>query len=349
MAITIGTRLGAYEIVGLLGQGGMGEVYRATDTRLNRAVAIKVLAPHLAGRGEMKQRFEREAQTIAGLNHPNIAALHNFEESAGELFLVMELVEGETLADRIRRGPLPAREALQFAQQIAEAVEAAHEKGIVHRDLKPANIKITPDGKVKVLDFGLAKVLETAPATANSNSPTLSLAATNAGVILGTAAYMSPEQAKGLAADTESDVFSFGCILYEMLSGRQAFHADTVPEILAAVLMREPDWGALPANLHPRIHEILRRCLDKNRRERWRAMADVRIEIQRILADPQGATSRAGNYREREPLWKRAVPIAVAVALTCVITVAAVWNLRPSVPSTSVTRFSFVLPDGQTL
>ena len=217
MGVTIGTQLGSYEITALLGKGGMGEVYRAKDAKLKREVAIKILPEEFSRDHDRASRFQREAEVLASLNHSNIAAIYDLQEAGGRRFLVLELVEGETLADRIARGPVPVDEALQIAKQICEAFEAAHEKGIVHRDLKPANVKITPEGKLKVLDFGLAKAMETGPAGATmANSPTLSMAATNAGVILGTAAYMSPEQARGKGIDKRSDIWAFGCVLYEM-------------------------------------------------------------------------------------------------------------------------------------
>src|SRR5262245_53749345 len=253
MPLTIGSRLGSHEITALLGKGGMGEVYRARDTKLKRDVAIKVLPDEFSRDGDRVNRFQREAQVLASLNHPNIAGIYDLQHIGETRFLVMELVEGETLADRIKRGPLPVEEALQIGKSICEALEAAHEKGIVHRDLKPANVKITPEDTVKVLDFGLAKAFETVPGKVASNSPTLlSAAATNGGMLLGTAGYMSPEQAKGQDADQRSDIFSFGCVLYEMLTGRQIFQAETVAETMAAVLMREPDLKALLANLNPK-------------------------------------------------------------------------------------------------
>jgi serine/threonine-protein kinase len=248
----------------------MGEVYRAHDTKLNRDVAIKVLPDVFANDPERVARFHREAQSVAALNHPNIAAIYDLEETHGAKFLVLELVEGETLADLLRRGPLPLDETLNVAHQICEALEAAHEKGVIHRDLKPANVKVTPEGKVKVLDFGLAKALDSAPASSNlSFSPTLSLGATQAGVVLGTAAYMSPEQARGSNTDARSDIFSFGCVLFEMLTGRAVFDGDTVSDVLASVLKSDPDFDLLPDNLNPRIRDLLRRCLEKNPRRRW--------------------------------------------------------------------------------
>src|SRR5437667_5254041 len=244
----IGTRLAHFQITAHLGSGGMGEVYQATDAKLGRSVAIKLLPEAFARDTERVARFEREARVLASLNHPNIAAIYGLEQSGERKFLVMELVDGETLAERITRGPIPVEESLEIAKQICEALESAHEKGIVHRDLKPANVKIMADGKVKVLDFGLAKAMEPNAASATlSNSPTLSMAATNAGIILGTAAYMSPEQAKGRRIDRRTDIFAFGCVLYEMLTGRPAFDGDDVPEILGAILKSEPDWSRLPA------------------------------------------------------------------------------------------------------
>jgi len=240
MPVTVGTRFGSYEIQSLLGAGGMGEVYRAHDARLGRTIAIKVLPDALASDPDRLARFEREAKVLASLSHPHIAALYGFEEAEGRHLLVMELVEGETLAERLLRGPMTVDEALESAQQIADALESAHEKGIVHRDLKPANVKIASDGRVKVLDFGLARLPEkdqTASSLNVTNSPTLNALATQAGVILGTAGYMSPEQAKGALADHRSDMFSFGAVLYEMLTGRRAFHAETAAETMAAVLM----------------------------------------------------------------------------------------------------------------
>ena len=247
MSLAPRTRLGPYEITAQIGVGGMGEVYRATDTNLKRAVAIKVLPESMAADTDRLARFQREAEVLASLNHPNIAQLYGLEKSAGITALVMELVEGSTLADRIAQGPIPLEEALPIARQITEALEAAHDQGIIHRDLKPANIKIRPDGTVKVLDFGLAKAFEPAGAIDASQSPTItSPAMTRLGVILGTAVYMSPEQARGKPVDKRTDIWAFGCVLCEMLTGRAVFAGDTVSDTIAAVLEREPDWSAVP-------------------------------------------------------------------------------------------------------
>ena len=337
----IGNKLGHYEIESSLGSGGMGEVYQARDIRLGRNVAVKVLPEAFAKDPERIARFEREAKVLAALNHSNIAALHGFEQSGETHFLVMELVEGETLATRISRGPIPAEEALAIAHQIAEALEAAHEKGIVHRDLKPANVKITPEGKVKVLDFGLAKAMESAPAYANlSNSPTLSVMATNAGMILGTAAYMSPEQARGENTDARSDVFSFGCVLYEMLTGRQGFQGRTVSDILASVLARDVDFSLLPQRLNSKIPQLIRRAVEKEPKRRWQAVGDMRVELEATRANPyeEAVVSR--------PLWKRAIPIVVTAVVVAAATAAVMSNLRTTKPA-GLTRFSFVIPEGQ--
>ena len=341
------TRLGTYEIEGLLGVGGMGEVYAARDKRLGRSVAVKVLPEAFQQDPERVSRFEREAKVLASLNHANIATLHGLEESEGKHFLVMELVQGETLAERIRRGPVPVEDALRLARQITEALEAAHEKGIVHRDLKPANVKVTPEDRIKVLDFGLAKAMQSAPVNAAlSNSPTLTMAATQAGIILGTAAYMSPEQAKGLEADHRSDVFSFGCVLYEMLTGRPAYSGETVSEILAAVLIKEPDLTLLPANLNPRIAELLRRCMAKNPKQRWQATGDLRAEIDAIVVSPHSSQRTAAAATG--PSGKL---IAAVLGTAVVFSIAAGfigWSLRPPAAG-SVIRLPLVLPDDQKL
>ena len=295
--LNAGAKLGPYEITGTVGAGGMGEVYQAHDTKLGRDVAIKVLPEAFAHDPERLARFQREAKMLAALNHPNIATIHGLEQSGDTSYLVMELVSGETLADRVRRdGPVPVEEALAISKQIAEALEAAHEKGIIHRDLKPANVKVTPEGKVKVLDFGLAKAFEGDATNEDmGNSPTLSMAATMQGVILGTAAYMSPEQARGKAVDKRTDIWAFGCVVYELLTGKQAFHGEDTTEILASVVKSEPDWTALPANISPSIRVLLQRCLRKDRRQRTPDAATIRIEIEDAIAAPKdvGATQAA--------------------------------------------------------
>ena len=279
-----GTKLGHYKIGTLLGKGGMGEVWRAKDTKLGREVAIKTLPEEFAKDGDRLARFEREAKLLASLNHPNIAAIYGLEESNGTRFLVLELVEGDTLTDRLNRGAIPIEESLKLALQIADALKAAHENGVIHRDLKPANIKVTDDDNVKVLDFGLAKAFAgEQDEVAASNSPTLSMAATQQGMILGTAAYMSPEQAKGRTVDKRADVWAFGCVLYEMLTGRQSFGASDVTESLAAVIRAEPKWNTLPANLHPRLREVVERCLEKQVAKRFQDIGDVKVDIEKVL------------------------------------------------------------------
>jgi serine/threonine protein kinase len=282
----IGSRLAHYDISAHIGSGGMGDVYQATDLKLGRSVALKFLPEVLAKEKERAARFEREARVLAMLNHPHIAAIYGLEQSGERNFLVMEYVAGETLAQRIARGAMPIEEALKMGRQIAEALDAAHEKGIVHRDLKPANIKITPEGNVKVLDFGLAKALSIEAENPHlSNSPTM-LSASMPGTILGTAAYMSPEQAKGNVLDRRTDVFALGCVLYEMLTGSQAFSGNSVAEILTAVLKVEPDWNRLPNDTPAPIRRLLRRCLQKQPRRRLQTAADVRNELEDWQQEP---------------------------------------------------------------
>ena len=298
MALAPGTRIGPYEILAPLGAGGMGEVYRARDSRLGRDVAIKALPEGFARDPERLGRFEREAQTLASLSHPNIAAIHGLEEQGGVPHLVLELVEGESLAVRLQRGPLPTREALAIGVQIASAIEAAHERGITHRDLKPGNVMITATGVAKVLDFGLAKTDPLAASGADlTRSPTVAVlpGATVAGTILGTAAYMSPEQARGRSVDRRSDVWSFGCVLFECFTARAAFEGATVTDLLARILEREPDWALLPAGTPPRVREILRRCLRKEADERPRDIRDVRLE----LADIASGAAKGDTAREK--------------------------------------------------
>jgi Tol biopolymer transport system component len=323
----------------------MGEVYRATDTKLNRQVAIKVLPEIYASDPDRVARSHREAQAVAALNHTNIAAIYDLAESGPTKFLVLELIEGDTLADRIKRGPVPPEEALVIVKQILEALEVAHEKGICHRDLKPANVKLTPDGAVKVLDFGLAKFLQSSPSPPNmTHSPTLSVAGTYPGVILGTAGYMSPEQAKGYEADHRSDLFSVGCILYELLTGRQAFEGETASEILAGVLKSEADLTLLPPRLNPRLVELLRRCLEKNPKKRWHAAADVRVEIESVMGRAVIADEPRVVAAAPRPLWRRALPVAAGVLLGALAAGYAVWTLKPT-PARSVTRFRVTLPE----
>lgn len=347
MPLSSGDSLGPYRITALIGAGGMGRVYQAHDTALGRAVAIKVLPDEFKGDAERLARFAREAKALAALNHPHIATLYGMERHDTNHFLVMELIDGETLADRIRRGRVPTPEALLIARQIADALESAHERGIVHRDLKPANIKITPDDVVKVLDFGLAKAMDPAVGSEQSmneraNSPTLSAMATSAGIILGTAAYMSPEQAKGMPVDHRTDVFALGCVLFEMLAGRPAFDGETVTDVLASIVAREPEWNALPSHLDARVRRLLERCLAKSRRQRWQAIGDVRAEIELIASTPPGTTMVPPA---RLP-WRRAIVIAMTGVIAASIGAAATWRLQP-VPSASVMRSVFTLPDDQ--
>jgi serine/threonine protein kinase len=336
-----GTRLGPYQIAGVLGAGGMGEVYRARDTTLNRDVALKVLPEAVTFDVDRLARFKREAQLLAALNHPNIAAIYGFESSDTVQALVLELVEGPTLAERIALGPIPIGETLQIARQITDALEAAHEQGIVHRDLKPSNIKLRADGAVKVLDFGLAKALEpmSAAGVDVTGSPTITTPAmTGVGVILGTAAYMSPEQAKGRAADRRSDVWSFGCVIFEMLTGRRAFDGEDVSDTLATVLKDEPAWQHLPPSTPDSIQVLLRRCLQKDRKNRLRDVGDARLEIDAAISQPadRGASSR-------QPAIER----LVLLAALAVATVIAGWSMmrgpRPS-PSSPELRVDIATP-----
>jgi serine/threonine-protein kinase len=316
VSLTAGTRLGAYDVVGPLGAGGMGEVYRATDSRLKRQVALKILPEAVAADPERLARFQREAEVLASLNHPHIAALYGIEEAAGTQALVMELVEGATLAERIAEGPLPVDEALVLARQIAAALEAAHERGIVHRDLKPANIKIRDDGTVKVLDFGLAKLTERGAAGRvdsgdPSQSPTLtSPAMTEIGIILGTAAYMSPEQARGRAVDKRTDVWAFGAVLYEMLTGVRAFDGEDVTEMMASVVKSTPDWSALPASAPAHVVTLIQRCLEKDRNARIGDIAVARYLLTEA-GEPRANAATATTTRRTGPSWAIAVPLTL--------------------------------------
>ena len=338
----IGDTLSHYKVIEKIGQGGMGEVYRAEDTNLSREVAIKVLPEQFTQDPQRLARFEREAKLLAQLNHPNIAAIYGFEHSDSMHFLVLELVPGDTLQERVAKGPLPVEEALDICRQIAEGVEAAHEKGVIHRDLKPANVKVTPEGKVKILDFGLAKAFEAEPpVTDMSQSPTLTEEMTRAGVILGTAAYMSPEQAKGKPVDKRADVFAFGAVLYELLTGERAFEGETITETIAAVLKSEPDWNVLPAATPWRIQELLRRCLTKEPHDRLDGIANVRIEIKLALEEPRSASPGEVTSPTQVPLWQRAIPWTIAVLMTVMAGVG-FWSLTRPAPR-PITRFPLVL------
>jgi eukaryotic-like serine/threonine-protein kinase len=349
MTLPPGSRLGSYEITGPIGAGGMGEVYRARDSKLGRDVALKVLPQAFAREADRLARFQREAKVLASLNHPNIASIYGLEDSASTHALVMELVGGPTLADRIQQGPIPIEEALKIARQICEALEYAHERGIVHRDLKPANVKVTPDDAVKVLDFGLAKALEGDASSIDiSTSPTISRMATQAGVLLGTAAYMSPEQAKGKSVDRRADIWAFGCVLYEMLTGKIAFGGETVTDTLAAVIKEEPDWSQLPAATPMRVRVLLQRCLQKDAKQRLRDIGDARISLDEVLAgapEPSSVAASAVSVR----FWRWALILGIGALLLVVVTALAVWNLKPSPSPQPVTRTVIDLPSGQQL
>ena len=332
MALDIGARFGVYTIIGNLGHGGMGEVYRARDTRLDRNVAIKILPEMFAADADRTARFRREAKTLAALNHPNIGSIHGLEEASGLTGLVLELIEGPTLAEQIAQGPIPIDEALSIGRQIAEALEAAHEVGIIHRDLKPANIKIRPDGVVKVLDFGLAKALEPgeghSAADALTNSPTMTSPAmtTGVGLLLGTAPYMSPEQAKGRAVDKRSDVWAFGAVLYEMLTARRAFEGDDVSDTLARILMKEPDWTALPGTVPAPVVTVIRRCLRKDRKQRLRDFGDVSLALEgafETVAPHTTATTQASTAGRHA--WMAGFAVAAVAILTSVVLAAQLY------------------------
>jgi serine/threonine protein kinase len=353
VVMAAGHRIGAYEVVGPIGAGGMGEVYRARDSKLHREVALKLLPVEMRTDPDRLARFAREARLLAALNHPNIGAIYGIEESDGLQALVLELVEGPTLADRVAQGPIPINEALPIARQIVDAIEAAHEQGIIHRDLKPANIKLRPDGTVKVLDFGLAKALENTragePGGAGRNltqSPTISLAVTEAGIILGTAAYMSPEQAKGRAADKRADVWAFGCVLFEMLTGRGAFAGDDVSDILAAVLRGEPDWTALPVALPSPIRTLIEGCLTKDRKACIAYISTARF----LLADRQlEAAAVQEPFPAPGPRPKRVSLVVTTGLVAAAISGIVVWMVKPSTNQSvpAVTRFSIPLSEDQ--
>ena len=341
----IGRDIGAYHIVSLLGAGGMGEVYRARDTKLGRDVAIKVLPAEFVADPKRRARFEREARLLAALNHPHIAAIYGLEDAAGVQTLVLELVEGQTLAERLTKGPLSTAEALTISRQIAVALEAAHDKGIVHRDLKPANIKIRPDGSVKVLDFGIAKLSPMAGSgtDASDQSPTVTADGTREGTVLGTAAYMSPEQARGKPVDSRSDIWAFGCVLYEMLTRRRAFDASDVPQTLARILERDPDWRALPDKTPSATRRLLQRCLEKDPMNRLRDIGDARLELDEALLRPtEPSVVAPGRSRERLA-W--ALVTVFAMSLVAALALAAVLYMQQGQSDAFVTRFSAPFPE----
>jgi serine/threonine-protein kinase len=348
MPLATGTKLGPYEINSALGAGGMGEVYLAQDTRLGRRVAIKILLDKFARDAQRMARFDREAKVLASLNHPNIASIYGLEESNSARALVMELVEGPTLADRIQQGTIPIDEALQIARQIAEALEYAHERGIIHRDLKPSNVKVTPNGVAKVLDYGLAKALEDNSSVSDiSTSPTLSQAATQAGILLGTAAYMSPEQARGKKVDCRADIWSFGIVLYEMLTGKPAFLGETISDTLAAVIRAEPDWSVLPGNLPTSVVRLLRRCLTKDPKQRLRDIGEARIAIEGVIAGtPDETVALAEATTEPQPRWRRTLPWAVASMAIAFALAVGVLHWRGNQPAPhQVMQVSLLLPE----
>ena len=344
----IGQTISHYKITSKLGEGGMGEVYLAEDTRLGREVALKILPQKFVQDRQRMARFQREAEVLASLNHPNISIIHGLEESGEVLALVLELVEGDTLADRITQGAIPVDESLRLALQIAEALEAAHEKGIIHRDLKPANVKVTPDGKVKVLDFGLAKALELPTSEPElSESPTRSLdaAATQMGMVMGTAAYMSPEQARGKPVDKRADIWSLGCVLYEMLSGRRPFDGEDISKTLARVIEREPDWEALPASTPPGLVRLIRRCLRKDPKHRLHDIADARLDLEEAMEPPSWETTAKDS--ERPAMLRSALPWAIVMLMTLVATILvyrADWNGQEQ--GVTPAHLQIVLPEG---
>jgi eukaryotic-like serine/threonine-protein kinase len=354
LSLSSGTRLGPYEIVSALGAGGMGEVYRARDSKLNRDVALKILPEAVAIDSERIARFRREAQLLASLNHPHIAAIYGFEDSGSIHALVLELVEGPTLADRIAQGPLPLAEALPIAKQIADALEAAHEQGIIHRDLKPANIKVRADGTVKVLDFGLAKAMDP-PSSMSPQvtaAPTITSPAmmTGLGTILGTAAYMSPEQAKGRPADKRSDVWAFGCVLYEMLTAVRPFEGEDIADTLAFVLTKEPDWSKLPSNLPPAIGLVLRRCLMKDRKRRIGDIAAVQFALEDPGALGSGVMPAPALHAVSRPRWRDAATFLAAVLVGAAAAAAVAWQWgRLNQRAPQPIRFTIVPPSNQPL
>jgi len=351
VSLTAGTKIGPYEILSALGAGGMGEVYRARDTKLNRDVAIKVLLPAVANDPDRLARFSREAQVLASLNHPNIAHIYGVEEANGVTALVMELVEGEDLSQRIARGAIPIDEALPIARQIAEALEAAHDHGIIHRDLKPANVKVRDDGTVKVLDFGLAKAIDQGSGVGDqgsggaANSPTLSIHATQAGIILGTAAYMSPEQAKGKTVDRRADIWAFGVVLFEMLTGTRAFAGDDISDTLVSVLRDDPDWSALPPDTPPGVVQALRVCLRKDPKQRVRDISAVRLSMEGAF-DTSAVLAASASPAHRAPARTRTrLMTALSIWLAAALASGVTWTLMRSTPApVHPVRFTVAAP-----
>ena len=333
MPLDPGTTLGPYRVTAKIGEGGMGEVYRARDTKLDRDVALKVLPQAFTDDPDRLARFEREAKVLASLNHPNIGGIHGLEESEGIKALVLEYIEGPTLAERIKQGPIPVDEALPIAKQIAEALEAAHEAGVIHRDLKPANIKVREDGTVKVLDFGLAKALDPNPDSDPSQSPTLTAAATQMGMIMGTAAYMSPEQARGKAVDRRVDIWSFGAVLFEMLTGTRAFAGADVSLTLAKVLEREPLWDLLPDTTSPSLRNLLERCLEKEPRQRVQAVGDVRLAMEGAFETVSAANAGAPPYAGLGRVISLKLAVLAVIGALVVGTLATWWVMGPSPPA----------------
>ena len=345
MPLEPGTTLGPYQVTAKIGEGGMGEVWQARDTKLDRDVALKVLPEAFTSDPDRLARFERDAKVLASLNHPNIGSIYGLEEAAGIKALVLELVEGPTLADRIAKGPIPIDEALPIAKQIAEALEAAHEQGVIHRDLKPANVKVKDDGTVKVLDFGLAKALEPTVSAIEdaAQSPTLTVAATQQGMILGTAAYMSPEQARGSSVDKRADIWAFGVLLYELLVGRRPFCGETVSDTLAQVLTKETDWARLPAEVPASVRRLLERCLDRDVKRRLRDIGEARVSLDESEAAPAGEPAAVRPRSSPADAWQRAAPWLGGVVVGSLLTGLAITSLRRSDPA-PVGRFAVLLP-----
>jgi eukaryotic-like serine/threonine-protein kinase len=339
VSIAAGSRIGPYEILSALGAGGMGEVYRARDSRLGREVAIKVLPDTFARDPERMARFGREAQLLASLNHPHIASVYGVEETNGVRALVMELVDGPTLAERIAAGPIPVDEALPLARQMTDALEAAHDRGVIHRDLKPANIKLTAGGQVKVLDFGLAKAVEPSHGSGElAHSPTMSVG-TQAGLVLGTAAYMSPEQARGRPTDRRTDIWGFGCVLFEMLTGRPTFGGESVTDLIAAIVKEDPDWAALPADTPPAIRHLLRRCLKRDQKQRLHDIGDARLEIEEAIANP-GSSAHAASAGVRRGDRRLLVGLAAAAVLFLGIAGVLAWRITRPVAALPIIHFT---------